>query len=208
MGIVAHSSRAAQAEHLAATAAADYLHVDDGTLGCDDNHHHVAYHLHTRPTAWTVIVEDDANPVAGFRPQLAQVLTIAPAPIVSFYLGRQRPPQHQDAIAAATRQADLDDSHWIIATRLLHAVGYAIRTPLLPSLLNHNTALPADEHISHWALSRGYTVGYTWPSLLDHRDEPSIATHRDGKPRLPGRVAWKTGTRPHWNTSHTMMRIR
>lgn len=205
IGVVAHQSRALQARNLASQIGADYVSTDDGSLGCDDNHDAVQSHLAALPTLWSVIVEDDAVPIPGFRDQLTQALTIAPAPIVSLYLGRLRPPWAQNQVQAATEAAG--DADWILSTHLLHAVGYAIKTELIPSLLHYPTALPVDQHITRWAQAFGHTIAYTWPSLVDHRDDPTLFDHPDGQQRVSGRIAWKTGPHPTWSTRSVTLRI-
>lgn len=152
-----------------------------------------------------MVIEDDAEPIPGFAEQLHQALPMSPAPIVSLYLGRRRPPQWQNRILAAIAQAANTDSPWIISTHLLHAVGYAIRTDLLPSLLAHHSRHPIDEHIGDWARRHGHTIAYTVPSLIDHADLPTIIRHRDGQPRRPGRRAWTVGPRTDWNNRAVTM---
>lgn len=154
-----------------------------------------------------MIVEDDAIPVVGFRDQLTDALTVAPAPIVSLYLGRLRPPWAQPAVLAATEAATAENADWIISTHLLHAVGYAIKTELLASLLHYPTPLPVDQHITRWAQAFGHTIAYTWPSLLDHRDDPTLFDHPDGHPRTAGRIAWKTSPHPTWTPRSVTLRI-
>jgi hypothetical protein len=82
-------------------------------------------------------------------------------------------------------------------------VGYAIRTALLPDLLgdlpHRIRTAPIDEAISAWAQERDYGISYTWPSLVDHRDEPSLVRHLDGQPRRTGRVAWYADCREGWH---------
>jgi len=195
IGIVAHTSRSSAAKLLSMSVGAQFISVDNGMLGCDANHDAVHRHLAGMGTDWSVVLEDDAVPVDGFRDQLRAVLKVAPAPVVSLYLGRQRPPQYQSRIAAATTKADLVDAHWLTSSRLLHAVGYAIRSELLPDLLEVPLRLPADERIGAWADQ----TAYCWPSLVDHADMPTIVDHPDGKPRPPGRTAWRTGTRAAWS---------
>lgn len=201
IGVVAHSSRRAEAEKLAVTVKADFASFDNGTLGCDGNHDHVQHHLSHLPSTWSVILEDDAQPVPNFRHHIDQALTMSPTPIVSFYLGRQRPPHWQKRIPQALSNAYEDEASWVISTHLLHAVGYAIRTEHLPSLLDHLSARPVDEHISGWAKRFGHTIAYTVPSLVDHADWPTIVDHPDMQPRTPGRTAWDYGTRDTWNTT-------
>ena len=206
IGIVAHQSRTTQAKSLAKQVKADFISIDTGLLGCDDNHTTVQSHLWALKDEWSVILEDDAQPVQDFPDQLTQALTVAPTPIVSLYLGRRRPPHFQHRIAAATQKADRDDSHWIIGSHLLHAVGYAIKTELLESLLNFDSDLPIDQHITRWAQTQhGHPISYTWPSLVDHEDGPTLVDHPDGSPRRPGRKAWLTGTRTEWATRCTPM---
>ncbi len=206
IGIVAHTSRAAAAKKLAAATNADYLSVDDGTLGAEGNHRATQTHLAGIPTTWTVILEDDAQPIDGFRHHLEQALLMAPSPIVSLYLGRQRPPHWQKRIAAAVAEANTTSASWIISGHLLHAVGYAIRTHLLPSLLAHHSPRPVDEHITSWAKQYGHTVAYTVGSLVDHADWPTIVAHRDRQPRRPGRTAWQLGGRNEWTTRAVTLR--
>lgn len=201
IGIVAHASRAAQARALAKQVSATFISFDNGLLGCEGNHHAVQTHLAALPSTFSVILEDDAQPIEGFRTQLAAALPMAPAPIVSFYLGQARPQRWAPRAQAAITDAATAGAHWIVATRLLHAVGYAIRTDLLPSLLAYESKFPIDQHISRWAQRYGHTVAYTAPgSLVDHADGPSVTNHPDGQPRPPGRRAWQLGGHDTWTS--------
>lgn len=199
-GIVAHTARTHQAKQLAAAVGADFISFDTGLLGCDENHYHVQTHLGGLVSDWSIILEDDALPIADFTAQATSALVHAPSPIVSFYLGRKRPPHYQNRIRQALTRANETNAHWIVATRLLHAVAYAIRTPLLRSLTEHSTDLPADENVSDWAQRYGHTVAYTVGSLCDHADLPSLAHHQDRAKRTPGRVAWQTGGHTIWTS--------
>lgn len=206
IGVVAHTARAKQAKALALQVHANLISVDNGVMGCDQNHATVLGHLAELPSTFTVVLEDDAEPIDDFRNQLHKALVMAPAPIVSLYYGRKRPPHWEKRKATALMQARAEDAHWIIGTHLLHGVGYAIRTELLPSLLGHQSPRPVDEHISDWARLHGHIIGYTNPSLVDHADGPTIVNHPDGQPRRPGRKAYATGSRDHWTTKAVMLR--
>ncbi|AGT12207.1 glycosyltransferase [Mycobacterium phage Jabbawokkie] len=189
IGIVGHISRLSMAETLANTVDADYLSIDDGTLGCEGNHRKVWNTLAQQHTDWAVVLEDDAVPCNNFRAQLTQALAVAPTPIVSLYLGRQRPYAYQHRIEATINTT----ANWLLAPRLLHAVAVAIHTNHIPDMLN---SLPPrtsiDRAISTWT----DTVAYTNPSLVDHSDNGTVA-HPPGT-RQPGRVAWRFGTRDRW----------
>lgn len=209
IGIVAHGVRATQAEALAQKVRADFVSVDtNGLMGCDANHDTVQHHLAELSSTWSVVLEDDAVAVSGFREQLEQALIMAPTPIVSLYLGRQRPPWAMPAVQAAIAEAEAAQADWIIGSHLLHGVGYAIKTSLLPSLLNYPpTPLPVDQHLSRFAQTYGHLVSYAFPSLVDHADLPTIVDHPDGQPRTPGRVAWRAEAHPTWSTRSVTMRI-
>lgn len=194
IGVVGHVSRREQAEALAELVNADVLSIDDGTLGCEGNHAKVQSLLAELPSSYSVILEDDALPVPGFREQLADALIHAPTPIVSLYLGKLRPQWAQDRVANAITQAQTEHADWIVSSYLLHAVGYAIKTDLLPSLLHYPPSpLPIDEHITRWGKTYGHLTAYAWPSLVEHADTPTvIQVHPDNQPRVPGRTAWRT----------------
>lgn len=205
VGVVAHTLRTAEAKQLARTVKADFVSIDNGILGCDDNHTTVQHHLANLPDEWSIILEDDADPVEGFREQLTAALPMSPSPVVSLYLGRKRPPHWQTRIRKAIKAADHTDASWIQSTHMLHAVGYAIKTSLLPSLLSHDSQLPSDQHIGHWARTTGHTIAYTYPSLVDHHDLPTLVNHPDGAPRLAGRKAHRVGQRTEWTTRTVTM---
>jgi hypothetical protein len=201
IGIVAHQCREQLADHLAQQTQAAVISVDDGSMGANTNHQTVWKHLSTEDTTWSVVLEDDAMPVTGFRKHLGKALTAAPTSIVSLYLGKQRPPQYQADIQEALDKADANQAHWIVGTQLFHAVGTAIRTELLPDMLaNMKFYLPIDENIGQWSRRQGWPIAYTVPSLVDHADGPTLITHPDGAEREPGRVAWRTGTHFTWNS--------
>lgn len=206
IGIVAHTLRAGEAKHLAKTVKADFISIDNGILGCDDNHHTVQHHLAALPSTWSVILEDDAQPVPNFRTHLTHCLPMSPSPIVSFYMGRSKPQHWQHRYRKALAHAKAADASWIQSTHLLHAVGYAIRTELIPYLLDHSTNLPVDQHIGHWARYHGHTIAYTYPSLVDHADTETLVDHPDGQPRPKGRKAHLVGEREQWTTTSVPLR--
>lgn len=198
LGIVAHTARAEHAQQLAATTNADYLSMDTGTLGCDGNHRKVWQHLAELDTEWSIILEDDAIPCNNWHDNLTQALTLAPTPIVSFYLGTSNPTHWQRFIRTAITRAEQHQAAWIVGPALIHAVAYAMRTELIAPFLAHHTQQPIDQAITTWARGK-HQVAYTHPSMVDHRDEPTLFAHPDGMPRSKPRVAHRHG-QPQWNT--------
>jgi GR25 family glycosyltransferase involved in LPS biosynthesis len=204
IGIVAHTARTEQAMRLADQVEAAFISVDDGTLGCENNHRKVwQWMADNATTQFSVVLEDDAVPVDEFTNQLGEALDNAPTPIASLYLGRKRPPHLQDFIRESTRQADLQNACYITSPALLHAVGVAIRTDLVQAMLDatESVAPPWDYTIGTWALSEHHHISYMWPSLVDHADEDTLITHPDRMLRTKGRTAWRTGTRTNWTTT-------
>jgi len=211
IGIVAHTARAPQARKLKDAVGAAYVSVDNGTLGCDRNHQRTWRWLaaHAADHPWAVILEDDAVPCEGFPHQLRAALAAAPpnAGVVSLYLGRQRPPQAQYAVQDAVQRAIAADACWITSGHLIHAVAVAVRTELLPSLIEYlDPELPSDEGLDDW-ISTTTRVAYTYPSLVDHADGPTLFAHPDGQTRPPGRIAWHHGIRTAWNHTTVEMHL-
>ena len=212
IAVVAHTARLEQAHHLANHVNANYISVDDGTLGCELNHRKCwLWHLENTTTEWCINLEDDAVPVENFPQQTHQALSAAPAPIVSLYLGRHHIPtldweqRKQHAIA----QADNNNAHWLTTNTLLHAVAVAIKRNVLHHIITHTMRLPDflpnDEAITHYAMNNRATIAYTWPSLADHADQPTLFKHHDKLPRPPGRVAYRTGTHQTWTDKAVTM---
>jgi hypothetical protein len=198
IGVVADPRRSGMGERLAEQVNADYLSVDEGQRGCTWNHSQV-WRAHASsfggPADWNVVLEDDAIPVDGFREQLADALSFAPAPIVSLYLGRGYIEDRY--IEPLLVRADLLGVNWIVSQgRILHAVALAVRGALLPSLVanlprgNH----PIDRSLSLWARRQGHAVAYSNPSLVEHDDGKSLVTRY----RRAERRAWRIGVRDDW----------
>lgn len=204
MGIVAHEKRRAHAEALA-DKVGGFVSRDDGTLGCNGNHLEVYRNLAGVHEPWVVVLEDDAIPVEDFNNQLDQALNVAPCPIVSLYLGTSRPIEYQHRIARALDRAARENANWLVGKRLLHAVGVAMPTESIPSLLAfleeapHRVAI--DEAITHWVAFKKLQVCYTLPSLVDHRDDATLFIHPDGQPRTRPRKAHRFGARTCWDAT-------
>lgn len=199
--VVAHEARITAATNLATNLDA-VLTVDGGSLGAEANHLRAWQATGTADGDWALVLEDDAQPVPNFLEQAGQALAVAPAPIVSFYLGKNKPKAWQHRIAQALDQADMAGAHWIDTHYLLHAVAVAMRSDLREDWLDwapHHD-FPIDQRLSEWARMRGHRIAYTVPSLCDHLDGPTLVQHRDRQPRERGRVAWRTGTRDAWTS--------
>lgn len=186
---------------------AELLQVDDGR-GPTRNHL-AAWRWLTNLTAadWAVILEDDAQPVPGFRAQLGQALAVAPTDVVSLYLGRGRPETPQPAIANGIARATAADAHWLTGRKVWHAVGLAIRTPLVPAMIDaveQTPYLPMDNAVSRWAAAAGQRVAYTWPSLVNHAD---VARVVPGPAPTAPRRAWRTGRREQWQSTNVDLEV-
>ncbi|MGW4718865.1 hypothetical protein [Nocardia sp. NPDC004260] len=204
--VVAHTKRLVQATELARTLGA-VIALDDGSKGAEDNHLEAWRLTATTEGEWSAVVEDDAIPVYGITEQAEHALANAPAPVVSFYLGRSRPIRWQHRIHSALHHSDVEGAHWITTSHVLHAVAVAMRSELRDDWIEwaHTSQLPADERLSAWCKTRGHRVAYTVPSLVDHGDGPTLIAHRDGQPRTAPRIAWRTGTRDVWSNRAVSM---
>lgn len=211
--VVAHVKREAMAKQLAVDVEADVF-MDDGTLGCEQNHRRAWEHLAHAKTEFALVLEDDAIPVPDFTHQAIQALAVAPSDVVSLYLGTGRPiwfelagrgsaQRLQPLIRDAVNQAHTEQACFITAPKLFHGVAVAIRTPLIGSMLTHTrvSPKPIDFAIGDWCVTEGHTVAYTVPSLCNHDDGPTvIRTHPDGEPRMAPRTAHMFGGRITWTS--------
>lgn len=201
IAIVSHVSRREAAFALSDNVKANALFEDSTGIGCEANHRR-AWDWHTkmaRSAEWSVTLEDDALPVDGFNDQLVAALAVAPAPIVSLYLGTDGREYWQSGIRYAIEHANPGTS-WLMAGALLHAVGVAIRSDVLP--LHIGEGLAIDTAIGNWAKRNGHQIAYSLPSLVDHADQQPIVQQRHGSAaqRMTPRTAHKVGTRTRWTS--------
>lgn len=208
IGVVAHRSRAESAHRLREAVGAVYLSMDNGQWGCEANHRRTWEWLAGKPSEWSIVLEDDAIPVDGFAHHAEAALKSAPTGFASLYRGHHvNNVDFEKRGLQATQRAENAGAHWILSDHLLHAVAVAIRTVLLPEMLDHLLMLPdnfpIDEAISHYARTVDTKIAYTAPSLVDHADTESVILRhhrRDKLPRPKGRVAYRVGERVRWNS--------
>lgn len=211
IGVVAHVDRREMAHELSATVDAKLTNIDDGELGCSGNHAFMQARLASEP-GWSVILEDDAVPLNAFTDDLEWCLEHAPAPIVSLYMGTGYPAQAQPRMLKALEAG----TSWIMHNRLLHAVGYCIAEDIKGDLarwMARNKRGPGtapDEAVTMWANAHKVKVAYTNPSLVDHRDTPSVILVRRGSNnfahgRNRPRKAHNTCQRLTWDDSTVSM---
>jgi GR25 family glycosyltransferase involved in LPS biosynthesis len=202
IGVVSDVRRQEMGTRLADLVDANFLTVDDGTLGCTRNHA-TAWRKHAQaPAGWNLNLEDDAVPVDMFRDQLEKALNVAPAPIVSLYLGGGYIGDH--LTRALLESPEGMDAHWAVTQgAVFHAVAVAVRGEILPPIIKflEGQTRPVDSMLSSWATRNSYQIAYSIPSLVDHADEKSLVT----KYRRSPRRAFKTGGREGWCSKLILM---
>lgn len=181
---------------------ADFLSVDDGSLGCTQNHVRAWRQHATNPSDWNLNLEDDAIPVEQFRDQLDKALKAAPTPIVSLYLGGGY--IGDNLTRSLLDNASAIGAHWAVAQgSVLHTVALAVRREILAPMIEYLGARTqaVDSALGSWALRNSYEIGYSIPSLVDHADEKSLVT----KYRRSSRRAIMTGQRDEWCPKFILM---
>lgn len=208
IAVVADPRRGDMGNKLVDLVSADYLSIDQFQQGCTWNHSRAWRMLEglaesdNRADQWCLVLEDDAEPVDGFREQLDLALAAAPAPIVSLYLGRGYIEDRY--IGGLLNRADTFGAHWLVSPgRILHGVALAVRGDLLPSMVANlpKGSAAIDRGLSMWARREGHRVAYTWPSLVDHADGTSLVTRY----KRAERRAWRTGVRDEWSDKMMLM---
>lgn len=214
IGVVAHVNREHLVTKLIREVDVDVISWDDGlpsVTGCVDNHIALlkklnALSANSTHCVWCVVLEDDVRPVPKLRQQLAIALTQAETPLVGLYLGTGNVNgSTQRVIIPAVKQAEASESHWIRSPWFISAVGYAVRSAWLPSLLSGISSAggPVDYRINEWTHRVGIETWYTQPSLVDHDDGQSLISAL-GTP-TPRRRAYRFGSRHEWGSSTVEM---
>lgn len=129
---------------------------------------------------WHVLLQDDAVLCPDFAAGFSEALRHVPGPaVVSPYLGKGR--LVPGRWAGLAEKADERGATWIRTQKLMWGVCIAIPTLLIPDMIRHadtRANVPDDMRVAGWAEKSGTDVWYTWPSLIDHAQVPSLTKHR------------------------------
>ena len=194
--IVAHTSRLDEVERLTSHLGAEGVHphvwVDDGFYGEWKNHVRALSHAASSDSSHAVILQDDAMPVEDFDEAVRDAITQRPDDMISLYVGTSRP-REEEVLNAVTR-AEKSNACWLRANTLLWGVGIVVPVPLIPELLEQarrGPKLPYDQRLGRANGVLGRDVYYTWPSLVNHHDIPTVVK---GHSKIqPVRVAHRVG---------------
>lgn len=193
--IVAHPKRITWAEQLAAEVGGTIVLDEDG-LGAGANHRRALEVGIATRAEHLLVLEDDALPVPGLLGHVEAAIEHRPGGdgLIGLYVGRQRPRAKQ--VSAAVIEAEMTGASWLTFTGLLWGVATVWPRALAEAWLAEPLASTWDQQARRWCKTHGHDVAYTWPSLVDHRDEePVVVGRRD---RQAGRVAHRVGI-PTWS---------
>ncbi len=135
-----------------------------------------------------LVIQDDVlvcrDLIEGVKAALEHVAAGAP---LCLYVGRRRPREHQVAKAAA--RANSLGASFITMHTLNWGPGIVVPTAAIPAMIAYSDKLTDiknyDRRLSrYWELEAHVRVWYTWPSLLDHADGPSLVAGRLGTDRM------------------------
>lgn len=142
------------------------------------------------------VIQDDVlvcrDLFAGLRVALEHVPDNVP---VCGYVGRVRP--YAEMVTLAAMRARAQGASWLQMHTLNWGPLIAVPTREIPDMIEHCDKLTEianyDRRLSRfWELVRKVPIWYTWPSLVDHADGPSLVKGRfgvDRSGRMVSRVA-------------------
>ena len=128
-----------------------------------------------------VVVQDDAivcrDFVAGVEEALEHVPPFHP---VGLYLGRVRP--YGALVSRLVAQAG--DASWITMPAINWGVAIVVPVVTLEEMIEYCDLWDRDKNydrrLSRWFEKGKLRCWYTWPSLVEHRDSPSLVANRGG----------------------------
>jgi hypothetical protein len=133
-----------------------------------------------RSASHGLVIQDDAlvcrDLVAGVEKALQHVPDGSP---LCLYCGRVRP--NRELVQGLVRAAGPGTS-WLSMGQIHWGVGIVLPTAAIDDMIawcdKHPEIDNYDLRISAWVANRGLTVYYPWPSLVDHRESPSLVPGR------------------------------
>lgn len=146
-----------------------------------------AWLAHDLSASHHLVIQDDALVPRDLLAGLERALTHVPDDVLlCLYAGRIRTFR-----AAMGRHMSRRDISWLRMPRVYWGVGIVIPTPLIDDMIafgdRRADVANYDRRISYWAQDRDLQVYYPWPSLVDHRQSPSLIPGRGHRGRTAHR---------------------
>lgn len=131
-----------------------------------------------------LVVQDDAIASRHLIPGVAKALPFTPAEsIMSLYIGTRRPVAH--SVNKVVRLAERDNPSWIVMNGLNWGVAVVIPVPEIRAMVEwcDQQRIPGDDNRirRYFVTQKKWPTWCPWPSLVDHRQIPSILSHRTGR---------------------------
>lgn len=134
-----------------------------------------------------LVLQDDAviprDLVAGLEAALAHAPQDVP---VCLYVGKVRP--YREMVTEYVNRAR--DTSWLVMDRINWGVAIVFPTRIIDDLVAHcdtQTIPNYDTRMSKWFEAKHIPVWYPWPSLVDHRESPSLVPGRGHAGRVAHR---------------------
>lgn len=135
-----------------------------------------------------LVVQDDAviprDLVAGLESAIAYTPGDVP---VCLYIGRVRP--YRQLVDQYVARAGSDVS-WLVMDQLCWGVAVAFPTQIIEDMVawcDRQSIPNYDTRMSRWLEREGIATWYPWPSLVDHRESPSLVPGRGHAGRIAHR---------------------
>lgn len=146
------------------------------------------------------VIQDDVIPCRDLFAGLALALRHVPAGVpVCGYVGRVRP--YAQLVTCAAAEARARGASWLTMHTLNWGPLIVVPTDAIPEMVAYSDRLRDipnyDRRLSRfWELQRQVPTWYTWPSLVDHADGPSL---------VPGRIGTDRSKAAHTRVAHTFL---
>lgn len=157
---------------------------------------------------WGMVVQDDALVCRDLIPGLEEALDHLPeVGVVSPYIGTRRPSANQ--VEQAVREAKDADASWVKMPSLNWGVAIVLPTSIINGMIrwcNQQRYPQYDRRIGRYAIDvERLNTWCPWPSLVDHRDGPSLVGHGTGRKAHVFLGEDKSALDLRWNKGYVTM---
>jgi hypothetical protein len=153
------------------------------------------------PAPWVLILSDDADPLPGWRAELAQATHYSPSPVLGV-----------THFGSYGRRALARGFPYLLGRNLVWGGGVAYHSSLLPSLAEfahaavEATGYPHDDRlVGAFMITRGQPIALAARAIFDQPVEASLMGHHTPIRRPATTIANRTG--PPWSTRPAALRL-